>query len=66
MPADIRMFGLSYLGGISRDKLKAIANSNQPNLNAFTVEKQGLIFAEVTPHAMPTLIDFFKFDDVQP
>ena len=42
------------------DTLKSVTNGGDSGLNVFTREKHGLIFAEVTPHAKPTLIDFFE------
>lgn len=46
-----------------KDVLDAISESSDPNLRVFVREERGLIFAEVTPHSEPALMDFFEFGD---
>lgn len=48
----------------NRDQVIASVDQN-PNLNVFPVEKNGLIFCEVTPLNSPKMIQYFEFPDSQ-
>jgi hypothetical protein len=86
LPAGVRMLGLSYPGGLSRDTTAMLchvdgqpvmvfvdrAGADQPTADdrpttgegaggatqVFRVERHGLVFYEVTPLALPRVVDF--------
>ena len=46
----------------NRDQVIASVDQDS-NLNVFPVEKNGLVFCEVTPLSDPKMIQYFKFPD---
>lgn len=43
------------------DNLEIALKDNDPSLNVFVEEKNGLVFCEVTPHDAPEMIQHFRF-----